>query len=299
MGIDTTFNSIEGRKPDFFITAYDTYSRVTKWFTTGQLNTGIYATPGGQNFLRWVKEQNLWEICTASASAPTFFPPYPISLTSNDQLPHIDGGISANNPSLSVIAHVLRDRNIKLEDISMLSIGTGKTTKRFDYKTIKGWGSVQWGRNVPHIFIDPASNNGEKICKCILNSVSNKQINYLRLDFNLNKQLKGEPDFQQTREPLKKPYNEYLMKKYKKQYMEKHKKGSQENMNKWSEDEWVKELEKKIKADNGKKLNLTVTEDIDDFESCSSLKEVTELYIDYSSVRDQIREFITHNPPIN
>ncbi len=142
------------KKTILFIPAYDTYSRNTTWFASNRKGTEV-----------WFQNIELWKLCVSSAAAPTFFPPYPLLYLEGVQLtivalfrgnknlalsllwimilqiwqspyvkrkylPHIDGGVSANNPSLSAIAHLLvTEKKSNLNNISVLSIGTGNTTE--------------------------------------------------------------------------------------------------------------------------------------------------------------------------
>ncbi|MBD2387130.1 patatin-like phospholipase family protein [Cylindrospermum sp. FACHB-282] len=57
-----------------------------------------------KNYLKSILNIELWKICTASASAPTFFPPDELPYNSEEYLPQIDGGVVANNPDLAAIA---------------------------------------------------------------------------------------------------------------------------------------------------------------------------------------------------
>ena len=277
-------------QPIVFIPAYDTLSRNTTWFASNRND--------------WVKDIELWKICVSSASAPTFFPPYQLPYN-KQELPHIDGGVSTNNPSLSAIAHVLPDKEINLENIAVLSIGTGISTKRFHSQEIEKWGLAQWIANLPNIFMDPGAENSQEICGQILESVKNKRVNYLRLNFILNKQLKGAFVEGELRDSLERPYNEYLMHKYKEKYQKEcpDDPDIQELYEKeWlkKEEEWVNKLEKKYST------KLSLKEDIDNPEICSDLKEAAEIYIKYGEIRngsikkniqEQIRQFIIDNPP--
>ncbi|MEH2447173.1 MAG: patatin-like phospholipase family protein [Nostoc sp.] len=78
------------KKPIILILAYDTLYRNTTFFTNCHPDLGD----------RWYDDCYLWEICTASASAPTFFPPYKLKPVDKEkfgdwEFPHIDGGVSA------------------------------------------------------------------------------------------------------------------------------------------------------------------------------------------------------------
>lgn len=83
----------EINKTKLLILAYDTFYRNTTFFTSCRPER------------RWYDDVFLWEICTSSASAPTFFPPYEFRWKDSENndwsFPHVDGGVSANNPSLA------------------------------------------------------------------------------------------------------------------------------------------------------------------------------------------------------
>lgn len=220
-------------KPNILIPAYDVYSRNTTWFNNSDPTV-------------WYSNLELWKICTASASAPTFFPPYQLPYNDDQKLPHIDGGVSANNPALLAIAHALyigKQNGINLSDIAVLSIGTGNTTRVYKYEEIKKWGQFGWAGHLPDMFMNPAAQNAEAICYQIMESAGR---DYLRLDFDLNQQLKGDPQPGRLRELLDKPYNKYIAAQ--------------------------------------KKQNKEVSEDIDNPENCPSLMEAAECYLEVGKV---------------
>lgn len=79
------------------------------------------------------------DVALRSAAAPSIFP-------SHDG--YIDGGMMANNPSTAAIAYALGHAKPRpaLEDICVLSIGTGLSPSIIKYDT-KGWGVIQWMLN--------------------------------------------------------------------------------------------------------------------------------------------------------
>ncbi len=79
------------------------------------------------------------DVALRSAAAPTIFPSHE---------GHIDGGMMANNPSTAAIAFALGQHEPRpgLEDVSLLSLGTGLTPTIISLNT-KGWGIVQWMLN--------------------------------------------------------------------------------------------------------------------------------------------------------
>jgi uncharacterized protein len=188
-------------KPIILILAYDTLYRNTTFFTNCHPDLGD----------RWYDDCYLWEICTASASAPTFFPPYKLEPVDKEkfgdwEFPHIDGGVSANNPSLAALSLVMRVsqssvdpiikqkyklNNLRLEDISILSIGTGQTGEPYQYEQISNWRGLDWVKNLTNIFMEPTSEIGSTICRQIMGGYESKR--YLRLQFDLNETFKPKP----------------------------------------------------------------------------------------------------------
>lgn len=243
--------------PNLLILAYDVLSRNTTWFTNNH----------GDNNRTWYDNIGLWAICCASASAPTYFPPYDLPFNADQYLPHIDGGVSANSPELAAIAHALllnKDRpEFSLSDIAVFSIGTGKTTLPYTSAQVKKWGLLDWIRNLPHIFMDPSAEISVAISRQILESINAQR--YLRLNFDLNERLKGERIPGRLRE-VGEPYNQYL------------------------------------EEETGKKIALS--EEIDNPEICDDLILAAECYLDRGQVaynaetmpiRSAIQQFIEAN----
>lgn len=189
-------------KPIILILAYDTLYRNTTFFTNCHPDLGD----------RWYDDCYLWQICTASASAPTFFPPYKLEPVDKEkfgdwEFPHIDGGVSANNPCLAALSLVMRISqssvsptikqkhkldNLQLEDISILSIGTGQTGKPYQYKQISKWRGLDWVQNLTNIFMEPTSEIDSTICRQIMGGYDSKR--YLRLQFDLNETFQAKPE---------------------------------------------------------------------------------------------------------
>ena len=214
------------------ILAYDVLSRNTTWFTN-------------DDSTEWYYDTELWKICTASASAPTFFPPYKLPYY-GESLPHIDGGVAANNPGLTAICHALSmttegKTNPNIEQIAILSIGTGQTTRPYTYAEIKKWGSLDWVTNIPNIFLAPAAENSAYIASRMFMRIDPQ--NYLRLDFDLNKWFESDWQPGRPRKLLAEPYNEYIYQKT--------------------------QQKKKI------------SEEIDNPDNCQQLIEAAECYLDY------------------
>jgi uncharacterized protein len=82
----------------------------------------------------------LWDAVLSSCSAPVYFPPNKIG----DQYLSIDGGLWANNPSLVGMTEAIHFFNKTLDEINILSIGTGLQNIDFTNGKEKYWGINQW-----------------------------------------------------------------------------------------------------------------------------------------------------------
>lgn len=129
----TLLNTV--KKP-VLITAYDIVAREIVVFKNNRGASGAYNPP-------------LWEVADATSAAPTYFP----AVKSSDQPTKwlVDGGLAANDPSMCAIADAL-DQGIKLENIHVLSLGTGIPTRYKDIgdkygKSSQNWGAIGWMKN--------------------------------------------------------------------------------------------------------------------------------------------------------
>ncbi|MDE5070897.1 MAG: patatin-like phospholipase family protein, partial [Trichodesmium sp. St16_bin4-tuft] len=110
---------------------------------------------------RWYSKVPLWEICLSSASAPTYFPAHRIK---HDGRVYslIDGGVCANNPVACAVAEAIKllrqysDQSTGdfIEQIKVISIGTGDPASPIPWEKVRGWGLVQWGLRIADVFMD-------------------------------------------------------------------------------------------------------------------------------------------------
>lgn len=297
-------------KAILLILAYDTLYRNTTFFTNYHTKEEF---PNGEP---WYYKKPLWQICTSSASAPTFFPGFELTheerlciggekMTSKDgkpikapwNFPHVDGGVTANNPSLCAIARAL-DLGYKLENISLLSIGTGTDTEPYEFKQIKGWGLVNWAHRIANVFMGGQAEVQARICRSLMGGSQSER--YLRLQFDLNQTMYKEEDLKD-----KKIYNQL----YKEVFGNKKVDYSEEEIrealkiyarkpripqNKWSLFKDKKQLKNQLinkhvdnKMDNAKEDNIKI------------LDEVAEAFMKNNDekVKKQIEDFIRKNPP--
>ncbi|MEQ9551937.1 MAG: CBASS cGAMP-activated phospholipase [Coleofasciculus sp. G3-WIS-01] len=140
-------------------------------------------------FKSWREDQDffnipLWEACVCSSSAPTYFPAHLLQ-TSSREYSVIDGGVGANNPAAAALAEALR-LNYSIQDISVLSIGTGNSGRPFPWKETRGWGLAQWGwqGRLIDVLFDASSDIHDYITRQIMTSkdLGNPDVQrYLRL----------------------------------------------------------------------------------------------------------------------
>jgi uncharacterized protein len=96
----------------------------------------------------------------------------------------IDGGVAVNNPSTCAIAEALK-LGCSLEDIKVLSIGTGDRTRVIPYEKARSWGLIEWAQPLVGILFDGSSD----IYDYITNQMIHQRL--LRLQFKLDRELIG------------------------------------------------------------------------------------------------------------
>jgi patatin-like phospholipase/acyl hydrolase len=123
------------------VTAYDITRRRTFFFTQHDARR-----TDSRNFL-------VRDVARATSAAPTFFECARVTSVTGVGYPMIDGGIFANNPTLCAYAEARTMGCPTAKDMSILSIGTGDSQKRYDYDSAKDWGALGWIRPVLDIMM--------------------------------------------------------------------------------------------------------------------------------------------------
>ncbi|WP_426575958.1 patatin-like phospholipase family protein [Xenorhabdus stockiae] len=143
---------------------------------------------------------SMLDAAMATSAAPTFFQPYRIQLNSTDFGYFVDGGVFANNPSMTALTEALSLKGVSgPTDIRILSVGTGDmsngvTSINFDNFAPLSWGAnnwfwpLRWGNKdeIPPaallmLIFETTAKMAEFQAKKILGN------NYLRANFTLNK----------------------------------------------------------------------------------------------------------------
>lgn len=157
------------------ILAYDFMNRELVTFKNNRGHDSLYNPP-------------LAEICDAATAAPTLYPPVPTTAPKRRWL--VDGALATNDPSQCAISEALAMGHA-LEDIWMLSLGTGKPTHDLSQEErdkigedSRGWGIVDWLTNglLDHMMSASSSVSAHQ-CEQLLGE------RYLRINGNLPRSL--------------------------------------------------------------------------------------------------------------
>ena len=86
-----------------------------------------------------------YRVADASSAAPTFFPTNELQNPDNGKSQWlIDGGVTANNPTMCAIAEAKRAWEMPLSELRVVSVGTGHRTERINGKQSQKWGFLDW-----------------------------------------------------------------------------------------------------------------------------------------------------------
>lgn len=129
------------------ITAYDIEKRVEFFFAQ---HDAIHRGASYDFFVR--------DVARATSAAPTYFEVARIKALDGKAYPLIDGGIFMNNPALGAYSEVRNGKgNPTTEDMFIVSLGTGSSSRSYDYNKAKNWGAIGWVKPVIDIMMSGAS----------------------------------------------------------------------------------------------------------------------------------------------
>lgn len=159
------------------LTAYDITDRRAVFFTR----------PEARKYPH--KDYYLRDISRATAAAPVFFPIAKITSLGGKNSYLVDGGMFANNPAICALTEAQRTKfeekkNPGIEDVYMLSLGTGKALKGYDYEKARHWGIASWAIPLMNIFL---SGSSEVVDSQLENLFKSKELShcYHRIDPDL------------------------------------------------------------------------------------------------------------------
>ena len=186
--LDEVFNNLELKnlvKP-CLITAYDINSRKAKFFCSHEAHDGL------ENF--YVKD-----VCRATSAAPTYFEPAKIKSLYNQEFILVDGGVYANNPAMCAFAEARKLDFSKIlnhpdkvdfpnvNDILMVSIGTGQVLKPYTFKEFENAGKLKWISPLIDILLTSNAETVDYYLQQMYNDLGPRnQKNYYRIMPELN-----------------------------------------------------------------------------------------------------------------
>jgi len=153
------------------ITAYNIELRKTHFF---RQQTAILRRDSRDFYLR--------DVCRATSAAPTYFSVAEVYSMSGTRYPLLDGGVFAPNPSMSALAEVTRAFNeTRINDISLLSLGTGRSRKAYDYEYFKKSRAVSIGPALIDIMMSGAEESSDFFLQQLYKSAG-KAKQYARIE---------------------------------------------------------------------------------------------------------------------
>jgi patatin-like phospholipase/acyl hydrolase len=104
--------------------------------------------------------EEIVDVALRTSAAPTYFPTYQ---------GFVDGGVIANNPSMVALAQALHPGTggQKLEDVSVLSVGTGNRL-RFIAGPTHDWGYAQWAIPLSQLVVEGPMDTARYECEQVL-----------------------------------------------------------------------------------------------------------------------------------
>jgi hypothetical protein len=117
--------------------------------------------------------QPIWKIALATSAAPAYLPA--VQVLPEDC--HVDGGLFANNPTLIGIVEAARFFHMPLEQVRVLSVGTGEHAKQIPYEEAARAGLFRWRLALlDHVFVAQARMT-DRVAEFMLSPA-----NYLRVN---------------------------------------------------------------------------------------------------------------------
>lgn len=111
----------------------------------------------------------------ASCSAPTYFDPYKL-----DNYLLADGGLWANNPALASVIDAQKRLGVNIDDIRILTIGTGHSKTMYGTNCQRKWGLINGWKNKEFInlILSLQSQSAQNYLKLMLNPHQIKRIDF-------------------------------------------------------------------------------------------------------------------------
>ena len=133
------------------ITAYDITQRKAVFFTSPEARKHKH-----RNYL-------LRDVARATSAAPAYFELATARSLGGANSYLIDGSVFAGNPTMCAIVEANKIKfggNSKppsINDLYIVSVGTGKAKEKYDHQKAKNWGAMQWARPMIDILLSASA----------------------------------------------------------------------------------------------------------------------------------------------
>ncbi len=129
-----------------------------------------------------IRDFYLKDVCRATSAAPTFFSVAEIFSLSKTRYPLIDGGVFAQNPSLCAVLEVIKAyEQLNINDLFMVSLGTGVNKTAYNYEHFKKKLALQIGPSLVDIMTSASGESTEYFIRQLFRS-NRKSANYFRIE---------------------------------------------------------------------------------------------------------------------
>ena len=100
---------------------------------------------GGPDYTKGKERAFLFrDAARATSAAPTYFEPAHIPIQGTSQfLTLVDGGVFANDPAMAALVEAIKF-GWKIDEIEILSIGTGSQNRPYSYYEARHWSRLDW-----------------------------------------------------------------------------------------------------------------------------------------------------------
>jgi len=124
----------------------------------------------------------LRDVCRATSAAPTYFSVAEIFSLSGTRYPLVDGGMFVHNPSLSALLEITKTyKSYHIDDIWILSLGTGVSKKPYNYEDFKKKWAISVGPALVDIMGSSSAESVDYFLRQLFRSV-NRPSNYIRIE---------------------------------------------------------------------------------------------------------------------
>ncbi|MBD2042875.1 patatin-like phospholipase family protein [Microcoleus sp. FACHB-672] len=181
---------IEEAVTEVFVTSYDTELRMPIFFTSNRHNE-----KRADYFRKICEGFTMKQAAMATSAAPTYFEPYKVETlhpTRSGFYSLVDGGVVANNPTAMAIIEAIvfyREKyktRLFVDDILVVSLGTGALTRQFYFEQAKDWGLIKWVRPVINMALDGQSECVDCQLEQLLPNPEDRAKQYYRFQAPLN-----------------------------------------------------------------------------------------------------------------